>query len=318
MGIKKLIYFFPFICMLVVSNSYAETTVVDLNINKSRGVSTPVGGGKCVSGRDKLCISYKSCRNTPNCLAGNSLLEGNSCSLLGLLSNKGSGDNPCSCGNKDLYYFEAGIGRTINYVDGMSQIKRNPRIRFNDTFKVDSSGRGVFLSLGGGYVWKFDYPLVPYASLGLEYSYMPVSRVHGNIYAKAEIPAYIYQYNISHSNLRLLGKANFRAWKGFMPYVSLGLGGSCNIMDKYKEKSLSEPRTVPTFFRGLKAYEFSYSLGAGLDYRCTRDFILSLGYRYDDFGSIKTGNAVGLYNKGHLSNAFSSSSIGLTGRYLFE
>ncbi|MES2142728.1 MAG: outer membrane beta-barrel protein [Pseudomonadota bacterium] len=318
MEIKKLIYSFPFVCMLVASNSYAETTTVDLNINKSRGIHNLVRGGKSVTGCDKLCVSYKSRRNTPNCVGSNSLLDCNG-SLLGFLSNKSCNNNSGTDDfSKDIYYAEAGLGRAINYARGESQLKRNPKIKFTDDFRSDYIAKGIFLSLGGGYVWKFDSTLVPYASLGLEYSYMPKTRLHGGIFAKAEAPAYVYQYRVGHSNLRLLGKVDFHEWKGFMPYISLGLGGSRNITDNYKDKSQSEPRTVPTTFKSLRSFEFSYSMGAGLDYRCNKNFLLSLGYRYDNFGSVKTGPAAGLYNKGHLSNQLSSSSVGLTGRYLFE
>jgi opacity protein-like surface antigen len=301
------------LAMLTIIKSHAETTDIDLNINKSDNVRYPTARGKMSVGCDKLCISYKSRRHGPTCL--NSLL-GNNINLLNLFSK--TNNNQCEYFN-DIYYFEAGLGRTINYVDADERkLKRAPTMRFSDTFQPKSIGKAVLLTISGGYVWKFDSPLVPYASLGLEYSYLPNVRVHGDIYAKAEEPAYLYQYSVNHSNLHLLGKINLYQWKSFMPYAMLGLGGSCNVVQNYKEYNLNNSRTVPVSVKGLKSYGFSYSAGLGLDFQCRKDFVIGLGYRYDNFGSINSGNFTGLYKGNHLSNSFSASNIVLTGRYLFQ
>jgi opacity protein-like surface antigen len=305
---RTIIFLFAMLTML---KSHAETTDIDLNINKS--AHYPTTHGRRAVGCDKLCISFKSRRHGPTCLDS---IFGNNIGLLNLFSKTNSNQSNYL---NDIYYFEAGLGRTINYVDTDEQkIKRMPTTRFADTFKPEYIGKGALLTVSGGYVWKFNSPLVPYASLGLEYSYLPNVHMHGNIYAKAEEPAYLYQYSTNHSNLRLLAKANLYQWKSFMPYAMLGLGGSCNIVQNYKEYNLTESRTVPTSINGLKSYGFSYSAGLGLDYRCRKDFVIGLGYRYDNFGSIKSGNFIGLYKGNHLSNGFSASNIVLTGRYLFE
>ena len=319
MLIKYLHYFVIFLVLTTITlKSHAETTVIDLNINKSN-VQRPSQHNN-VCGSDKLCISYRSKKSTPSCCNKSSLLDGNE-TLLGLLTNKCGKSSSCDMQSEylgDLYYFEAGLGRTINYADGEQEIKRNPTIPFADTFKVESIGKGALLSVAGGYVWKFDSSFVPYASLGAEYSYMPSVKMNGSIFAKAETPAYRYDYSVSHSNLRLVGKVNLYKWKSFMPYASLGLGGSCNLLKNYKEFNFTLARTTPVRFKDQKSFEFSYSAGLGLDYLYRKDFLLSLGYRYDNFGSNSTGDAVGLYKGQHLSNAFSSNSVVLTGRYFFE
>ncbi|MDQ8039308.1 MAG: hypothetical protein REH83_02760 [Rickettsiella sp.] len=313
-------YLFIFLISILSYESHAETTTIDLNINKNNSINRSTKNGKMRIGCDKLCISYRSKRCNPTFFDNKNLLLGGNEGLLSLLTHNTDKTMHCNISEypDDIYYFDAGLGRAINYINGEQKIKRTPTLRFPDTFKAESIARGALLFTSGGYVWKFNSLLIPYASLGLEYSYITNAKMHGSIYAKAEIPAYLYQYSISHSNLRLLGKVNLYKWKSFMPYASLGLGGSCNILEDYKEYSLTQPRTVPTSFKNQKDFEFSYSIGLGLDYQCRKDFLLSLGYRYDNFGFNPSGDALGLYKNQHLSNSFFTNSIVLTGRYLFS
>ncbi len=89
-------------------------------------------------------------------------------------------------------------------------------------------------------------------------------------------------------------------------------------MGDYKEHLQALPRSESTTFKGMKKFDFSYGAAVGIDYIYKPSFLLSLGYRYDNFGSNKTGNAIGHYKGNHLSNSLYSNTVMLTGRYLFE
>ncbi|WP_010598091.1 outer membrane protein [Rickettsiella massiliensis] len=265
-------------------------------------------------GSDRLCISYKSNKNIPACLAKKNICLGNNINLLINLLKK-------NCQN-NVYYFDFGLGRTNNYFGSeINQIKKTPTVEGPDGFTPISTEKGSLFLISGGYIWRFNSLLFPTASVGLEYSYMPEISIRGNIYDlndRDQPPGFIYQYNVSHTSLRLIGKMNLYCWKSFMPYVEIGVGGSWNYMNEYKEKTMEFPRMIPTTFQDSKKFAFSYSATIGIDYRSNQNFILSVGYRYDNFGLNETGLAIGQYKNNHLNETLNSNTLLLTGRYLFS
>lgn len=297
-----------------ISVVHAETTSINLNFKKNSKVCYPVSHKNVMIGSDRLCISYKSNKNIPACLAKKNICLGKNINLLINLLKQ-------TCQN-NVYYFDFCLGRTNNYFGSeINEIKKMPTVKKPDGFTNTSIEKGSLFLISGGYIWRFNSLLFPTASVGLEYSYMPEISIRGNIYDlnnKDQPPGFIYQYNVSHTSLRLIEKMNLYCWKSFMPYVEIGVGSSWNYMNNYTEEIMKFPRTIPTTFQDSKKFAFSYSATIGIDYRCNQNFILSVGYRYDNFGLNKTGLAIGQYKNNYLNQTLDSNTLLLTGRYLFS
>lgn len=128
-----------------------------------------------------------------------------------------------------------------------------------------------------------------------------------------------YTYRLQQESWLIMTKADIYQWKKIMPYIAAGMGASFNRISQFFENGfiLDEQRGGSTTLKG----DFSYSLGAGIDYQATDDFWLSIGYSYDDFGKNKVDSVfiIGLpESQSTLKNAnLHANSFFLSARYLF-
>ena len=83
-----------------------------------------------------------------------------------------------------------------------------------------------------------------------------------------------------------MSKADIYEWKRFMPYIALGLGASFNRISQFFINSAMFGISLEVL---LTTSDFSYNVGAGIDYQVKDDFWLTLGYFYDNFGKNKVG-----------------------------
>ena len=218
------------------------------------------------------------------------------------------------------WFMDVGLGWVFNQKLGSSYLANVdlPSDKYNSP-KVDQVPM-YFLS--GGYLWSRQTEWLPFSSLGLEYSYYMPATVKGVIeeFADPEQANFKYKYKVAHHNLRLIGKADLYRWQNWMPYVSAGAGISWNRFSGYSQEIISEGEsTRPDLgFSNKTKLNFSYSVGAGMDYIFTRNIWGGLGYRYDHFGWGKTGdNHNEEFADKSLKNTSRAHTILLTIRYLF-
>ncbi len=103
-----------------------------------------------------------------------------------------------------------------------------------------------------------------------------------------------YQANVSSYIAMLNGYADLGTWLGVTPYVGGGVGlaynkmfGATDVGDAYT------PGPFPTggYLDNGSSTNFAWALMAGLDFNVTPNLKLELGYRYLDYGSVKSGGS---------------------------
>jgi len=230
----------------------------------------------------------------------------------------------CVCPTKHLgsrWYIDAGLGWVLNQKIGTTYLPNiNIGPEFSDKYDAPKVEQVPLGFLAGGYAWSRQTNWFPMTSLGIEYSYVPPARFTGILeeYSQPE-DTYKYYYDISHHSLRLVGKADLFLWKQWMPYLSAGIGSTWNRFSTYNEVPLDNKRSKPNpHFANKTTLNFSYSLGAGVDYIFTKNVLGSLGYRYDYFGWENTGNSQGeLFTGDALRDTSRAHTVVLSLRYLF-
>lgn len=198
-----------------------------------------------------------------------------------------------------------------------------------------------FFTLGVGSQWTRDHSLSPFPawSVGLRYQYGSTNRAkqwlnfsldsqqEGEIQPliKTFLPVSLIQHTIT-SDVKL----NLYRLDTFSPYVNFGLGVSWKRIPG-QAFWLNQPTHLPAQENtsNWQNSSLSYHLGAGLDFLISRVWALTLGYQYDNFGSIEVGAPVlspqtqsSFFPKGiKLSNFYlgklMTHSLQLSGRYFF-
>jgi opacity protein-like surface antigen len=118
--------------------------------------------------------------------------------------------------------------------------------------------------------------------------------------------------------LMIATKLNLIQFNQISPYVTGGVGVAFNRGANYSETALENvtPRVSPAFDNHTNT-KFTYSVGAGLDWQVSPKLILSLGYQFQDLGSVSSGTGTGLWAGDALrSGSYRSSSVLFSTSYL--
>jgi opacity protein-like surface antigen len=149
------------------------------------------------------------------------------------------------------------------------------------------------IALSGGYRWQRDQTWIPGYSLGLRYQHLFAQNLTGTIqqYSLAEFNNYTYNWETSADVLSLYSKVDLFQYKRVMPYIDAGIGTSFNNASIYKETALTgvTPRISPSFQSQTQS-NFAYNVGAGIDVLLSPQVIVSVGYDYQSYGSMASGN----------------------------
>jgi opacity protein-like surface antigen len=160
-----------------------------------------------------------------------------------------------------------------------------------DIYTADNSSNQTSLGLTAGYRWQNESLWLPQYALGLRYKYLLANDMSGQIiqYSLPEFTNYNYTLKTSSNVFLVAAKADLYKYKQLMPYLSLGLGLAFNDAS-YSEKALAgiTPRVSPNFASQTSS-QFAYTLGAGLDFKFTEQLLFSIGYEFQDMGSLSTG-----------------------------
>lgn len=190
-----------------------------------------------------------------------------------------------------------------------------------DQFSLEQNSQ-VFVGVGGGYRWERDSQWLPAYSLGLRYKHIFLKDFGNTItqYSKPEFTNYNYDWNIYSDVLLASTKLNLFQYSLASPYVGGGLGVAFNRASSYQETALPgiTPRVSPAFTNHTSS-QFAYNLGAGVDFRLTRQFILSLSYEYQDLGKISSGRGMNTWAGQKLNlDSYQSNAALLSFNYLFD
>ena len=130
-----------------------------------------------------------------------------------------------------------------------------------------------------------------------------------------------YRGDISSLIVMFNGYVDLGTWYGVTPFVGAGVGWASNRLSGVTDTGFAytgggAPGS-PTggFFGNGTTDNFAWALMAGLDFNVTENLKLELGYRYLDYGTIKSG-ASNCFNGTGVGGGFSVANCGGSGHYL--
>lgn len=154
----------------------------------------------------------------------------------------------------------------------------------------------IMLDFQVGYRWNRDKPWIPSYALALRYEHIFKKNIAGMVtqYSDPEFTNYSYTWGMRADVISLDFKLDLVRYNRLMPYVDSGLGVSFNHAYAYNETAF--PNVLARYsphFASKTNHQFAYHVGAGLDYRLTRNLLLSAGYRYQSLGKLFSGYGQG-------------------------
>ena len=162
-----------------------------------------------------------------------------------------------------------------------------------DRYSIDQPSANAMWALDIGYRWIQPTRFLPRYSLAFRYQHFNNIDVNGQIdqYSLPDFNNYNYSADINANTFMLLGKFNLFECHSFSPFVSVGIGETLNETSNYKEQALSgiTARVSPDYETNTVS-NFTYSVGAGIDYIINQSFSMSLEYEYIDLGQAKMGH----------------------------
>lgn len=190
-----------------------------------------------------------------------------------------------------------------------------------DLYSTKNQSEAV-IALFAGRRWQRDNTWFPAYSFGVHWQYFFRTHLGKNITLHSN-PAYTkYEYNWDlTANLLLAStKLNLFQYGKLSPFITGGIGSSFNRTSDYKEKALAGamPRANPQFNK-FSTSEFAYQLGVGVDLQLAPQFIVSVGYNYQDLGQISSGSGKGVWSTQSLNpGSYHSNELLVSISYLFK
>ena len=161
-----------------------------------------------------------------------------------------------------------------------------------DQFSIDNHSFGGLLQVSTGYRWERDHDWFPGSMLGLTYQHLFNSNINGNVtqYSDPEFTNYSYQWGGTTNLVLVTEKLNLYQTKHWSPYASVGIGIALNETGQYTESAFTgvTPRISPDYAGGSTS-NFAYQFGVGLDYQLNASWLLSVGYLYQNIGTLESG-----------------------------
>ena len=103
--------------------------------------------------------------------------------------------------------------------------------------------------------------------------------------------SYAYQYQVLSRQVLAESKLLYH-WLRTHPYLSGGLGAGFNAAQNFSVNIQPPFTTFSNQFANSSSTSYSYNVGAGIDYDLMKYVRVGVGYRFSDYGTIKTGPAV--------------------------
>jgi len=180
-------------------------------------------------------------------------------------------------------------------------------------------------SLMGGYTWARQTYWLPYYSVGLRVMSLPTITMKGYVdqYSLPDFRNYNYNYDLRLLNILATLKVDIFSWNNWMPYLMASAGVAHFRTSNYIETATTgvTPRISPGFSSN-SGNNFAYGLGFGVDYIVRENLWVTIGYTYNNFGTVSTGNGADTssmtgtnYDNESLKNTLSASTLSLEVTY---
>lgn len=152
-----------------------------------------------------------------------------------------------------------------------------------------------FLSAEVGRFWQRTERMLPGYALGLKYQHLFTNTINGQVmqYSVPKFINYDYAWDVSVDALLAYSKVELIQLGMVAPYVSGGLGIAMNHSKGYHEIALPGifARDNPGFGARTQS-NLTYDLGLGIDIALQPEILFSLGYSYQHFGSVHSGQGL--------------------------
>jgi opacity protein-like surface antigen len=169
--------------------------------------------------------------------------------------------------------------------------------------KYSTSFDGTF-----GFGWKYQW-----FRADLTFDYAGPTRVSATTTAATIQPQFTAK--ISSQTVLANGYIDFGTWGGFTPYVGAGVGiarlKSVNYVDTTDSPSTN------TLGQGSQQ-NFAWAAMAGVAYQVTQNWLIDVGYRHLELGSVPSSNGAGGLTTAAVFKGQSSNEARIGFRYLFD
>lgn len=164
--------------------------------------------------------------------------------------------------------------------------------------------------------------LINHYTLSGRFQYQFSANVGNTIteYSSPEFLNYNYNWKLAVLALTADTKLNLFNFSKFSPYVNGGLGVSFNQAQSYTETALPDvtARISPAYANHTLT-QFTYHVGAGLDFSCTQNWLLSAGYEFESWGHFASGRGKSTWSGESLQSGTYQGNTVLVGiTYLME
>jgi opacity protein-like surface antigen len=181
----------------------------------------------------------------------------------------------------------------------------------------------AMIDVQAGRRWNRNQQWLPTYALALRYQHVFTKNIQGTVteFSLPEFINYDYHWGVGADALSLYSKIDLVQYRRLMPYVDMGIGFASMQSKHYSETALSNvtPRLSPDY-ASKRNSQFTYNLGAGLDFILTQKLLLSAGYEYQSFGKLSSGIGQGAdWHSAKLNLGKFNTNMGLVGlTYLFD
>ncbi|VEB32304.1 Opacity protein and related surface antigens [Legionella sainthelensi] len=160
-----------------------------------------------------------------------------------------------------------------------------------DRYSTNQSSQGtIALTIGNRIATQSS--LINHYTLSGRLQYVFEGDVGNNImqYSLPEFLNYSYDWKLSTLALTADTKLNLFNFSKFSPYVNGGLGVSFNEARAFNETAFPgiTPRVSPAYTNHTLT-QFTYHVGAGLDFLFVPNWLFSAGYEFESFGDFSSG-----------------------------
>ncbi len=190
-----------------------------------------------------------------------------------------------------------------------------------DVYSINHHKHGSMVSLLAGLRWQQERDYLPAYSLALRYQNLFNQRIAGTImqYSDPDFLNYNYQWKFNSNVFSVYSKVNLAKSHNVLPYVSAGVGSAANKSGRYHETALSGivARSDSPDFASQSKRQFTYTLGAGLDYQLNKKMLMSVGYEFQDLGAVHSGYGQSPWSADRfVLNRYKTNSVLLSLSYL--
>lgn len=218
--------------------------------------------------------------------------------------------------HQNSWFVGLGVGAQQFNTDNPMMIKNGstyPTPNNYDQFWTTTNAAAV-VAAEAGYRRQTNQQWFPAYAASLYYNHLFSTNIGNQItqYSIPEFKNYIYDWKVSSDVLLALAKLNLFNYEQFSPFIQVGIGAAFNHASDYSEAALPNvtQRISPAFTDNTNS-AFAYALGIGVDWSINAHFALSVGYQFQDMGTVYSGHGASTWSGDALKTTTYQTNLAL-------